>query len=144
MKRIPSYSLVVLSAFVAFACSKAASDSGGGKGDQTGTEPPPGGNGAMTDPPEAGATPTGPAAGTEDPTGNPILLGPPRQVRSFTPSGGDPAFLDGPTWSTVRAALFVAVPLATNLSGGKGILTTFKTDGTNYTELRAGDKVLTG
>ena len=145
MKRILSCSLVLVSAMAAFACSKSASNP---------ADPGPGDN---TDPvveEDAAAPPVieeagtdadaGPAPGTEDPTGNPILLGAARSVRTFTPPGGTALFVDGPQWSALRDALYVSLPFATNLSGGKGILTTFKSDGTNYTELRAGDKITTG
>ena len=44
----------------------------------------------------------------------------------------------------MRSQLFVSLPFAANLAGGKGILTTFKSDGTNYSELRAGDTITTG
>ena len=145
MKRILSCSLVLVSAMAAFACSKSASNP---------ADPGPGDN---TDPvleEDAAAPPVideagtdadaGPAPGTEDPTGNPILLGAARSVRTFTPPGGAALFVDGPQWSALRDALYVSLPFATNLSGGKGILTTFKSDGTNYTELRAGDKITTG
>jgi sugar lactone lactonase YvrE len=145
MKRILTCSLILSSAAVVFACS---SSSGTDKANPTvtptdtedaGGDPVPG--------EDAGVTPvadSGPAEGTEDPSGNPILIGTPRVVRTFTPPGGSPYFVDGPVWSAVRSQLFVALPFAANLSGGKGILTTFKTDGTNYTELRAGDKLTTG
>ena len=146
MKRILTCSLILSSAVVVFACSSSSSD--GGKNNVTPTP---------TDTEDAGVDPgtgvdsgvvpvadTGPAEGTEDPSGNPILIGTPRVVRTFTPPGGSPYFVDGPIWSSVRSQLFVALPFAANLAGGKGILTTFKTDGTNYTELRAGDKLTTG
>ncbi|MDB4934143.1 MAG: Gluconolactonase [Labilithrix sp.] len=146
MKRIIPYSLIVASFIAAVACSSKSSDNGTSNpgpstepGADPGTQP--------TDQPDAGGTTTteaGPVQGGEDPSGNPILLGTPRTVRTFTPPGGTPYFVDGPVWSEVRGQLFVALPFASNLSGGKGILTTFKSDGTNYTELRAGDKTLTG
>lgn len=82
--------------------------------------------------------------GGEDPSGNPILLGAARTVRTFTPAGGSPHFVDGPAWSTAKNMLFVNLPFAQNASGGKGIITQFKIDGTNYTELRAGDKIMFG
>jgi sugar lactone lactonase YvrE len=146
MKRILVCSLFLTSAVVAFACSSGSGPSGkgtgtGGPGDSTdpGTNPGPQDDGGTATNP----TPT-PPQGSVDPTGNPILLGTPRVVRSFTPPGGTPYFVDGPTWSEVRSQLFVSLPFAANLAGGKGILTTFKSDGTNYTELRAGDTVSTG
>jgi sugar lactone lactonase YvrE len=145
MKRILACSLLLTSGAIAFACS---SGSGSSKG--TGTPAPSDTNdpGATPGPQDDGGATTAPDAappqGTVDPSGSPILLGTPRVVRSFTPPGGTPYFVDGPTWSEVRSQLFVSLPFAANLAGGKGILTTFKSDGTNYTELRAGDKVSTG
>jgi sugar lactone lactonase YvrE len=144
MKRILVCSFVLSSAALAFACSSKSGDSS-----NTAAPPPdetvdPGSDSGVQD---DGGTPTadaGPPQGTEDPTGNPILLGTPRVVRSFTPPGGTPYFVDGVAWSAVRSQLFVSLPFAANLAGGKGILTTFKSDGTNYTELRAGDKLTTG
>lgn len=145
MKRILVSSLLLISGAVAFACS---SGSGGSK---AAGAPAPGGNedpGATPGPQDDGGAAVAPDAaspqGSVDPSGNPILLGTPRVVRSFTPPGGSPYFVDGPIWSEVRSQLFVSLPFAANLAGGKGILTTFKTDGTNYTELRAGDTVSTG
>jgi sugar lactone lactonase YvrE len=145
MKRILPYSLVVASLIAAVACSSKSEDKGTGTPDpgvDPGTDP----GTQPTDMPEAGTvTPeAGPVQGGEDPSGNPILLGTPRTVRTFTPPGGSPYFVDGPAWSQVRGQLFVSLPFASNISGGKGILTTFKADGTNYTELRAGDKATTG
>ena len=83
-----------------------------------------------------GGTQPPPPQGTERPSGNPILLGTPSVVRTFTPPGGTPYFIDGPQWSAVTSQLFVSLPFAANLAGGRGILTTFKSDGTNYTEVR--------
>ena len=144
MKRFSYCSLILASAVAAYACSsQSESPSAASPGDATDPAPgepvaPPGEEaGTVTD---AG----GPPPGTEDPSGNPILLGPPRTVRSFSPPGGEPLFVDGPQWIASKDALFASLPFATNLSGGKGILTTFKNDGTMYTELRAGDKVSTG
>lgn len=144
MKRILSLSLILTSATTAYACSNRGSNSVDPGRDEATTDPaledgaaPPLGEAQNTD---AG----GPPPGTEDPTGNPILLGPPRTVRTFSPPGGEPLFVDGPQWSVAKDALYVALPYATNLQGGKGILTTFKSDGTNYTELRAGDMLTTG
>jgi gluconolactonase len=145
MKRILSLSLILAGAAAAYGCSKQSSDPADPRPDETNTEP--------TAEEDAGTVPgedggpgadSAPAPGTPDPTGNPILLGAPRTVRTFTPPGGVPLFVDGPQWSVAKDALFVALPFATNLQGGKGILTTFKADGTNYTELRAGDKTTTG
>jgi gluconolactonase len=147
MKRILSCSLILVATLAAFACSKKDSE-----------KPDPGTNETNTDPtqeePAPPATeapapaPTGPGEGPApsgpDPSGSPILLGAPRTVRTFVPPGGEPLFVDGPQWIAANESLFVSLPFATNLSGGKGILTTFKSDGTNYTELRAGDKVSTG
>ena len=147
MKRILACSLLLTSAAVALACSSKSGDDAKGAGpagptDDT-TDP-----GATPAPQDDGgaapAPPPGPAPGSEDPSGNPILLGTPRVVRSFTPPGGTPYFVDGPQWSALRSQLFVSLPFAANLAGGKGILTTFKSDGTNYTELRAGDTISTG
>lgn len=147
MKRILSCSLLLASAIAAFACSKSASDAadpGPGNVDpdpsqEDGAAPPvedDAGTGSDAD--------AAPVQGTVDPSGSPILLGTPRTVRTFTPPGGTPLFVDGTQWIASKSALFVALPFATNLNGGKGILTTFKSDGTNYTELRFGDKITTG
>ncbi|MBX3190051.1 MAG: SMP-30/gluconolactonase/LRE family protein [Labilithrix sp.] len=140
MRTIHLFPLSLLVAAAAFSCSKKEEN----EGDRTPPEP------TIDD--DAGATPqatddaggdVGPPPGTEDPTGNPILLGPPREVRSFN-AGGEAQFVDGPQWSAARNAMWVSLPLARNLEGGRGILTTFKEDGTNYTELRAGDNLTTG
>ena len=147
MKRILACSLLLTSAALAFACGSKSSNDAKGAGAAgpaaDGTDP-----GATPGPQEDGGTASAPEAappqGTEDPSGNPILLGTPRVVRSFTPPGGAPYFVDGPQWSALRSQLFVSLPFAANLAGGKGILTTFKVDGTNYTELRAGDTLMTG
>jgi gluconolactonase len=144
MKRFFSFPLILATAATAYACSTsnstgnapgAAPDEGATDGLEDGGAP------VVGDP---GKADTGPPPGTEDPTGNPILLGPPRTVRTFQPVGGEPLFVDGPQWSVTKDALYVALPYATNLQGGKGILTTFKSDGTNYSELRAGDALTTG
>lgn len=146
MKRIVPLSLILGSAAVVFACSTSSTDSGktaSNTGETPGETTDPGG--PTTGQPEGGTTtPPGPPAGGEDPSGNPILLGAPKTVRTFTPPGGSPYFTDGPTWSAMRQQIFVSLPFASNISGGKGILTTFKSDGTNYLEVRAGDKVTTG
>jgi len=144
MKRILVCSFFVTSTAVAVACS-----SSGGDSKPAATPPPSDTTDPSTTPPgdDAGTTPTPDAAppqGGVDPSGSPILLGTPRTVRTFTPPGGTPYFVDGPAWSDVRQQLFVSLPFAANLAGGKGILTTFKSDGTNYTELRAGDLLTTG
>lgn len=144
MKRILVCSLLVTSTAVAVACSSS------GDGSKPAATPAPSDTtDPSTTPPEddGGAKPAPEAAppqGTVDPSGSPILLGTPRTVRTFTPPGGTPYFVDGPAWSEVRSQLFVSLPFAANLAGGKGILTTFKADGTNYTEVRAGDTLTTG
>lgn len=143
MKRTLLYSTIVASV-LAYACSvktEETKNEATENPDNTPTDQTDGG--APTE--EGGTTAdTGPAPGTEDPSGNPILLGTPRTIRTFTPAGGSPHFVDGPAWSTAKNQLFVSLPFAQNASGGKGILTTFKMDGTNYTELRAGDKIMFG
>jgi sugar lactone lactonase YvrE len=144
MKRILVCSFLLTSAAVALACSSSSGDAKGGAPvapvePDPGTTPATEDDGGMATAPDAA-----PPQGTEDPTGNPILLGTPRVVRTFTPPGGTPYFVDGPQWSAVRSQLFVSLPFAANLAGGKGILTTFKSDGTNYTELRAGNSLTTG
>lgn len=146
MKRILPYSLIFASAIAAIACSK-SSDSGSSGSSGSSGDPPEEDSGIVVNNDggpnadgEAGITP-----GTEDPTGNPILLGAaPRVVRTFTPTGGAPHFVDGPQWISGKDALFIALPFATNLNNQKGILATFKADGTSYTELRGGDKLTTG
>ncbi len=151
MKRIVPYVLVLASATVAYACSVNTSTDQAAPSDPT--DPGTGENGEDAGAPgEDGGTPAGGDGGNvvppggDDPTGSPILLGTPRTVRTFTPAGGTPQFVDGPQWSPTRQALFVSLPLAvSNLGGGgKGILTTFKADGTNYLEVRAGDAAQTG
>jgi gluconolactonase len=146
MKRIFSCSLILASAFAAYACSKSTTSSNPGTGESS--SDPTVENGATpntgdgTPAVEAGVP--GPAPGTPDPTGNPIYLGPPRTVRTFAPPGVEPLYVDGPQWVALKDALYVALPYETNLTGGKGILTTFKSDGTFYSELRAGDTHTTG
>lgn len=144
MKRILPYSLILASALAAYACSDSSSGSSGSSGDITPDED----SGIVGDL-DGGGGDTGDGApvikpGTEDPTGNPILLGgAPRVVRTFTPGGGAPPhFVDGPAWA--KDSLFVALPFATNLTNEKGILANFKADGTSYLELRGGDKITTG
>ena len=147
MKRILPYSLILASAVAAFACSSKSGNAGAGPdGDPpVDTVPPDENDAGPGDVTEAGmAADTGPAPGTVDPSGNPILLGPARLVRSFTPAGAAPHFVDGPQWIAATSTLYVALPFATNTGGGKGILTRFKSDGTSYTEVRAGDKLTTG
>ena len=124
MKRTLACSLLLTSAAVAIACSSSSND---GKG-ATPPAPPTTrriryharalDDGGTTTAPEAGPPP-----GTEDPSGIRILFGTPRVVRSFTPPGGTPYFVDGPQWSAVRSQLFVSLPFAANLAGGRGILT---------------------
>jgi len=146
MKRILPYSLILVSAGAAYACSDSSSSgSSGSSGNITPDED----SGIVGDTDGGGGGDGGDGGpivkpGTEDPTGNPILLGgAPRVVRTFTPGGGAPPhFVDGPAWA--RDALYVALPFATNLSNQKGILASFKADGTSYLELRGGDKVSTG
>jgi len=144
MKRI-LLTMILASATAAYACSSKTDDTNNNQvTPPDGTEQPGGevdAGGTPTE--EAGPGDSGPTP-TEDPSGNPILLGAPRQVRSFTPAGGAPHFVDGPAWLPARSALVVALPFALNNQGGKGILTTFKADGTNYLEVRAGDDLNTG
>lgn len=138
MNRLLPYSLILASAAIAYACSN--SDSGSSSNAET-TEPADEVDAEAPVEEDAGdpeAGDGGVPTGTVDPTGNPILLGAPREIRTFTPAGGVPNFVDGPAWNATRNSLFVTLPYATNLSGGKGILTSFKIDGTNYTEHRAG------
>ncbi|MBS2011918.1 MAG: SMP-30/gluconolactonase/LRE family protein [Deltaproteobacteria bacterium] len=146
MKRI-LVSCTLVASVLAYACS---SKTDGAKNDAT-TNPD---NTLPTEDADAGGSSSGGEdgggpdtsvpPGGEDPSGNPILLGAPRTVRTFTPAGGTPHFVDGPAWSPAKNMLFVSLPFAQNASGGKGILTQFKIDGTSYTELRAGDKVMFG
>jgi gluconolactonase len=144
MKRILPFTLLLASAVVTYACSK-SNDSPAPTPEPLDTEPATGEDAGTPPEDEAGTVAdTGPAPGSEDPSGNPILLGPARVVRTFTPAGGEPDFVDGPQWSEVKSLLYVSLPLATNLTGGKGVLTSFKADGTNYIELRAGDTLTTG
>jgi gluconolactonase len=146
MKRLLPYSLVLVSAAAAYACSSSDSGSSGSSGSSGTTDPTEEVDGSAVVGDEDGGTEGGGGeaaveAGTVDPTGNPILLGPAREIRTFTPAGGAPHFVDGPAWSQGRSSLFVALPYAATLQGGKGILASFKIDGTSYTEHRAGDTV---
>jgi len=149
MKRILPYSLLIASAVASYACSSKDSGTAGAAptdGEQPADTVPADGTdaGPGASPDGGPAAEAGPVQGTVDPSGNPILLGTPRVVRSFTPAGGAPHFVDGPQWLASTSTLYVALPFATNVSGGKGILTRFKMDGTSYLELRAGDKLTTG
>jgi gluconolactonase len=139
MKRLLPYSLILASAAFAYACSNSDSKASGTSNteptDEVDGEAPVGDDGGGSD----GGAEAAVVTGTVDPTGNPILLGAPKEVRTFTPSGGAPYFVDGPVWSAARASLFVTLPYAANTAGGKGILASFKSDGTSYTEHRAGD-----
>lgn len=144
MKRILLYSTIVASV-LAYACSvKTEENKNEATNNPDNTTPTEETDGGAPGDDGGATTEGGPVQGGEDPSGNPILLGTPRVIRTFTPAGGSPQFVDGPAWSIARNQLFVSLPLAQNNSGGKGILTTFKMDGTNYTELRAGDKVMFG
>ncbi len=146
MKRTLLCSAIAATALV-YACSVKTTDTKKATYDNNGPNPTDttddagGGGGSSSGGPSAEA---GPPPGSDDPSGNPILLGPARTVRTFTPPGGAPQFVDGPTWSPTKDQLYVSLPFAQNLQGGKGILTTFKKDGTNYLELRAGDKLTLG
>lgn len=150
MKRQAFRVFFLASAAAAYACSSSSNDATTGSNVEP-TAPPAevddAGAAAVDDagPGGEGGTPTT-TVQTDDPTGSPILLGTPRTVRSFAPGGGQGEFVDGPQWSATRQALFVSLPLSqTTLGGGgKGVLTTFKADGTNYLEVRAGDAVTTG
>jgi gluconolactonase len=145
MKRILSLSVILASAGAAYACTQPAGSSAEPAPDEATVDPAAeDGAAPLVGDAQAAADAGGPPPGTKDPTGNPILLGDARIVRTFSPLGAEPLFVDGPQWSVVKDALYVALPYATNLQGGKGILTTFKSDGTNYSELRAGDKLTTG
>ncbi len=149
MKRIASYLLLLGSAAIAYACSdSSAVDPADGSPETTDPPAADGEDAGVAVDDDAGGGDGGPAVepGGDDPTGSPILLGAPRTVRTFTPAGGDPQFVDGPQWSPTRQALFVALPLAQSTlgGGGKGVLTTFKADGTNFLEVRAGDSANTG
>lgn len=154
MKRIVPYVLILASATFAYACSssKSSNDTGAGPDEM---QPTPGegeDGGAPTA--DGGGSSSGGDSGsqvqpaTDDPTGSPIMLGTPHMVRNFSAGGGGGGeqFVDGPVWSPTRSALFVALPLAQSTlgGGGKGVLTTFKADGTNYLEVRAGDAATTG
>lgn len=153
MNRPLSHLLLLAAASVAYACSTSSSNKGpSGTGTEPAEpapgegEPAPGDPAATppaTDPPST--DPPKPTT-TDDPTGSPILLGTPRVVRSFAPAGGTGQFVDGPQWAPTRQSLFVSLPLAQSTlgGGGKGVLTTFKADGTNYLEVRAGDAATTG
>ena len=144
MRHIFPCSLILASAIVAFACSpKSGAKGNGTPGAGPADDTDPGASPPQQE--EAGtASEAGPPLVGEDPSGNPILLGAPKVVRSFTPPGAAPEFVDGPVWSAVRSQLFASLPFAANNVGGRGILTTFKSDGTNYTELRAGDTLTSG
>jgi len=144
MKRILPFSLLLACAVATYACSKSNDDTPAPTPDPTDTVPTDEDGGLPIDDGGGVVAETGPAPGSEDPSGSPILLGPPRVVRSFNPAGGEPDFVDGPQWSAAKKLLYVSLPLATNLTGGKGILTSFKQDGTNYIEVRAGDTLTTG
>lgn len=137
MKRLLPYSLIFASAAVAYACSNSNDDPSAAPDNTEPTEEVDGEAPVAEDagdPGDGGVPP-----GTPDPTGNPILLGAPREVRTFTPAEGVPDFVDGPAWDPARSSLFVTLPYSANLAGGKGVLASFKIDGTSYTEHRVGD-----
>jgi gluconolactonase len=145
--------ILVACAGLAYACGTSSNASP--KGSVTAPSEPP-----VAEGDDAGGAPEGDAGAlagdgatnpdgvqTDDPSGSPLLLGAPRTVRSFAAgTAGEGIFVDGPQWSATRQALFVSLPLelTTLGGGGKGVLTTFKTDGTNYLEVRAGDATTTG
>jgi gluconolactonase len=153
MNRFVPPVILVACAGLAYACGTSSNASP--KGSVTAPSEPP-----VAEGDDAGGAPEGDAGAlagdgattpdgvqTDDPSGSPLLLGAPRTVRSFAAgTAGEGIFVDGPQWSATRQALFVSLPLelTTLGGGGKGVLTTFKTDGTNYLEVRAGDATTTG
>lgn len=135
MKRLLPYSLILACAALAYACS----DDKTSKNPSTPVDPPVDEIDASTPVGEDGGTEGGGNDGSAeagpsvDPSGNPILLSP--TAREIYSLGGN--FGDGPVWSAARTSLFVAIPFAANATG-KGVLASFKVDGTFYTEHRTG------